>query len=60
MILEGALSNFAAFGAFIDIAEHGGLVQISATSKTFLKDRREIVNIGPHRANPPSPRRDQR
>ena len=47
MILEGAVTNVAAFGAFVDIGVHqDGLVHISAMSKTFIKDPREIVKPG--------------
>src|SRR6185369_2833631 len=44
MILEGTVTNVAAFGAFVDIGVHqDGLVHISAMSKTFIKDPREVV-----------------
>jgi uncharacterized protein len=47
MILEGMVTNVAAFGAFIDIGVHqDGLVHISAMSKTFVKDPREVVKPG--------------
>jgi uncharacterized protein len=47
MILEGAVTNVAAFGAFVDIGVHqDGLVHISAMSKTFIKDPREVVKPG--------------
>jgi uncharacterized protein len=47
MILEGAVTNVAAFGAFVDIGVHqDGLVHISAMSKTFVKDPREVVKSG--------------
>jgi protein Tex len=47
MILEGTVTNVAAFGAFIDIGVHqDGLVHISAMSKTFIKDPREVVKSG--------------
>jgi len=47
MILEGAVTNVAAFGAFVDIGVHqDGLVHISAMSKTFVKDPREVVKPG--------------
>jgi uncharacterized protein len=37
----------AAFGAFVDIGVHqDGLVHISAMSKTFIKDPREVVKSG--------------
>ncbi len=47
MILEGTVTNVAAFGAFVDIGVHqDGLVHISAMSKTFIKDPREVVKSG--------------
>src|SRR5690606_39505465 len=42
MVLEGVITNVAAFGAFVDIGVHqDGLVHISALSDTFVKDRSE-------------------
>ncbi len=47
MILEGTVTNVAAFGAFVDIGVHqDGLVHISSMSKTFIKDPREVVKSG--------------
>jgi uncharacterized protein len=47
MVLEGTVTNVAAFGAFVDIGVHqDGLVHISAMSKTFIKDPREVVKPG--------------
>lgn len=47
MILEGVITNVAAFGAFVDIGVHqDGLVHISALSDTFIKDPRDIVKAG--------------
>jgi uncharacterized protein len=47
MILEGTVTNVAAFGAFIDIGVHqDGLVHISAMSKTFVKDPRDVAKPG--------------
>jgi len=47
MILEGVVSNVAAFGAFVDIGVHqDGLVHISALSDRFVKDPREVVKAG--------------
>jgi protein Tex len=47
MVLEGAVTNVAAFGAFVDIGVHqDGLVHISAMSKTFVKDPRTVVKPG--------------
>jgi uncharacterized protein len=47
MVLEGTVTNVAAFGAFVDIGVHqDGLVHISAMSKTFINDPREVVKSG--------------
>jgi protein Tex len=47
MVLEGTVTNVAAFGAFVDIGVHqDGLVHISAMSRTFIKDPREVVKSG--------------
>ena len=47
MVLEGVVTNVAAFGAFIDIGVHqDGLVHVSAMSHNFVKDPREIVKSG--------------
>jgi len=47
MILEGVVTNVAAFGAFVDVGVHqDGLVHVSAMSKTFVKDPRDIVKPG--------------
>jgi uncharacterized protein len=47
MILEGVVTNVAAFGAFVDIGVHqDGLVHISAMSKSFIKDPREAAKPG--------------
>jgi len=47
MVLEGTVTNVAAFGAFVDIGVHqDGLVHISAMSKTFIKDPRDVVKPG--------------
>lgn len=47
MILEGTVTNVAAFGAFVDIGVHqDGLVHISAMSRNFIKDPREVVKPG--------------
>jgi len=47
LILEGAVTNVAAFGAFVDIGVHqDGLVHVSAMAKTFVKDPREVVKPG--------------
>jgi uncharacterized protein len=47
MILEGVVTNVAAFGAFVDIGVHqDGLVHISALSTTFVKDPHTVVKAG--------------
>jgi len=47
MVLEGVVTNVAAFGAFVDVGVHqDGLVHVSAMSKTFVKDPREVVKPG--------------
>ena len=47
MILEGVVTNVAAFGAFVDIGVHqDGLVHISALSNTFVKDPHAVVKTG--------------
>ena len=47
MLLEGTVSNVAAFGAFIDIGVHqDGLVHVSQLSNKFVTDAREVVKTG--------------
>ena len=47
MILEGVVTNVAAFGAFIDIGVHqDGLVHVSALADKFVKDPHEVVKAG--------------
>jgi uncharacterized protein len=47
MILEGTVSNVAAFGAFIDLGVHqDGLVHVSQLSNKFITDAREVVKTG--------------
>jgi protein Tex len=47
MVLEGVVTNVANFGAFVDIGVHqDGLVHISALSKQFVKDPRDVVRTG--------------
>jgi len=47
MILEGTVTNVAAFGAFVDVGVHqDGLVHVSALSNKFVSDPREIVKSG--------------
>jgi uncharacterized protein len=47
MILEGTVTNVAAFGAFIDVGVHqDGLVHVSALANRFVSDPREVVKSG--------------
>ncbi|MFI0542896.1 uncharacterized protein RKD19_001393 [Streptomyces canus] len=47
MVLEGVVTNVAAFGAFIDVGVHqDGLAHVSALSKTYVKDPRDVVKPG--------------
>ncbi|PJK10124.1 RNA-binding transcriptional accessory protein [Lysobacteraceae bacterium NML08-0793] len=47
MVLEGVVSNVAAFGAFVDIGVHqDGLIHISMLAEKFVKDPREVVKAG--------------
>jgi len=47
MILEGVVTNVAAFGAFVDIGVHqDGLVHISALSNSYVKDPHTVVKAG--------------
>jgi uncharacterized protein len=47
LVLEGVVTNVAAFGAFVDIGVHqDGLVHVSAMSKTFVKDPRDVAKPG--------------
>ncbi len=47
MVLEGVVSNVAAFGAFVDIGVHqDGLIHISMLADKFVKDPREVVKAG--------------
>ncbi|RAY14584.1 RNA-binding transcriptional accessory protein [Actinomadura craniellae] len=47
MVLEGVVTNVAAFGAFVDVGVHqDGLVHVSAMSKNFVKDPRDVVKPG--------------
>ena len=47
MVLEGTVSNVAAFGAFVDIGVHqDGLVHVSQLARKFVEDAREIVKAG--------------
>ncbi|CAI9412098.1 Protein YhgF [Pleomorphomonas sp. T1.2MG-36] len=47
MILEGTVTNVAAFGAFVDIGVHqDGLVHVSQLADRFVKDPRDVVKAG--------------
>jgi protein Tex len=47
MVLEGVVTNVAAFGAFVDIGVHcDGLVHVSQMSRTFVSDPREVAKSG--------------
>jgi len=47
MVLEGTVSNVAAFGAFVDLGVHqDGLVHVSQLSNRFVQDAREVVKTG--------------
>ena len=47
MILEGTVSNVAAFGAFVDLGVHqDGLVHVSQLAHKFVNDAREVVKTG--------------
>jgi protein Tex len=47
MLLEGTITNVAAFGAFVDIGVHqDGLVHVSQLADRFVKDAHEVVKAG--------------
>jgi len=47
MVLEGVVTNVAAFGAFVDVGVHqDGLVHVSAMSRSFVSDPRTVVKSG--------------
>lgn len=47
MVLEGVVTNVAAFGAFVDVGVHqDGLVHISAMSNTYVADPHDVVSSG--------------
>jgi uncharacterized protein len=47
MVLEGTVTNVAAFGAFVDIGVHqDGLVHVSQLADRFIKDAHEVVKAG--------------
>jgi len=47
MILQGTISNVAAFGAFVDLGVHqDGLIHVSQLSHKFVTDARDVVKVG--------------
>ncbi|HYC36164.1 MAG TPA: Tex family protein [Usitatibacter sp.] len=47
MVLEGVVTNVAAFGAFVDVGVHqDGLAHISQLSQRYVKDPHEVVKAG--------------
>ncbi|MBM9437465.1 Tex family protein [Actinacidiphila bryophytorum] len=47
MLLEGVVTNVAAFGAFVDVGVHqDGLVHVSALSRSYVSDPRDVVKSG--------------
>ncbi|MFW5693816.1 MAG: S1 RNA-binding domain-containing protein [Alkalispirochaeta sp.] len=47
MVLEGAVTNITAFGAFVDIGVHrDGLVHVSKMANRFISDPHEVVRVG--------------
>jgi protein Tex len=47
MLLEGTVTNVAAFGAFVDIGAHqDGLVHVSQLANKFVKDPKDVVKAG--------------
>ncbi|APT92304.1 transcription accessory protein [Corynebacterium phocae] len=47
MVVEGTVTNVAAFGAFVDVGVHqDGLVHVSAMSHKFVSDPHEVVRSG--------------
>jgi protein Tex len=47
MVLEGVVTNVAAFGAFVDVGVHqDGLVHVSAMADRFISDPHEVVRSG--------------
>ncbi|WP_291315363.1 S1 RNA-binding domain-containing protein, partial [Desulfuromonas sp.] len=47
MVLQGTVTNVAAFGAFVDIGVHqDGLVHISQLANRYVKDPGEVVKVG--------------
>jgi uncharacterized protein len=46
-VLEGTVTNVAAFGAFVDVGVHqDGLVHVSQLADRFVRDAREVVKTG--------------
>ena len=47
MVLEGVVTNVAAFGAFVDVGVHqDGLVHVSAMSRSFVENPHDVVKSG--------------
>jgi uncharacterized protein len=47
MILQGVVTNVAAFGAFVDVGVHqDGLVHVSQLSHRYMKDPNDVVKVG--------------
>lgn len=47
MVLEGVVTNVAAFGAFVDIGVHqDGLIHLSELTDRFIKEPSEVVHVG--------------
>jgi protein Tex len=47
MVLEGVVTNVAAFGAFVDVGVHqDGLVHVSAMSRSYVREPRDVVKPG--------------
>jgi uncharacterized protein len=46
-VLNGIVTNVAAFGAFVDVGVHqDGLVHVSELANRFVKDPSEVVKVG--------------
>ncbi len=47
LVLNGIVTNVAAFGAFVDIGVHqDGLIHVSELANRFVKDPAEVVKVG--------------
>ena len=47
MVLEGVVTNVAAFGAFVDVGVHqDGLVHVSQLADRFVRDPNDVVKVG--------------